>query len=107
MKTQKKVPATCSTVKYRGKKYPVRTIIYAPKEDLKDVTTSYVSTTELNDILEHDTSSKVLEISREATELDNEIAFFLPEKEMKFTTSEFVLGLLNRNNPDFVFTKVF
>lgn len=91
---------------YRGKTFVVRSITYHPVNDPGEICTSLVSTDELNSILYDDTQSNNREIQSAATKLDEKIAFFVSEEEIKNTTADFVKKCLNNDFKDFVFTDV-
>lgn len=95
------------TIHYKGKDYTVRTILYHEKtETPEEAITALVSTNELNDILFADTQSTDKSLRNTAVQVDERIAFFLPENEIKNTGKKFVSDILHRDHPDYLFIDV-
>ncbi len=102
----KEVPEFIGLIAYRDKNYPIRQITYYAKEEPAEILHSLISTNELNDLINHDGTSPDKDIASAAVDLDNRIAFFMPEGEISGTTPQFVCKCLNSQLTDFVYTHV-
>lgn len=105
-KVSKKVVGEVFHLKYRGKKYPIRRVIYSRNETPDVLEISYVSSEKLNDIIGHDMDSVVGSLRNKALKLDKEIHFFYPEKGLSSTESDYIKQVLGQNYTDFTIVKV-